>query len=190
MGPLLRTRRTEIAAIPGAKLGQNESKATVLSHANVYRLIRWSPVGRGTKFRWQRRYQNWHWARDMKIAEATRDPEHIERGHDEWQYEFAMLADEEQAYYSRKLLERARALRVEVPAYYGTDQKPSEDYEESFLTHKYQLSLKGEAKVRAAIREEEKHRSEIRARFLPFLAALTGLVGAITGLVAAFSKLG
>lgn len=126
----------------------------------------------------------------MRIAEATKNPEHIARGHDDWQYEFAMLANEEQSYYSRKLLQRARALRVEVPAYLGADQKPSEDYEESFLTHQFQLSLKGEAKVRAAIREEEKHRSENRARFLPFLAALTGLVGAITGLVVAIGKFG
>ena len=162
----------------------------MLSHADVYKLIRWSPVSRGIKFQWRRRYQNWHWARYMKIAEATKNPEHIARGHDEWQYEFAMLADEEQSYYSRKLLKRARALRVEVPAYLGADQKPSEDYEESFLTHQFQLSLKGEAKVRAAIREEEKHRSENRARFLPFLAALTGLVGAITGLVVAIGKFG
>jgi hypothetical protein len=154
-----------------------------------YRLIKWAPISRAIKFRLERDLMNWHWSRNMKVAEQTKDPDHIERGHNEWQFEAAMLADEEQAYFSRKLLKRAPNLRVMVPAYYE-DNKLSDSYEESSLTSKVNLSLKGEIAVRAAIREEEEHRAKQRSRWVPYIAALTGLAGAVTGLISSMDKFG
>lgn len=125
----------------------------------------------------------------MKIAEKTNDPEHIERGHNDWQFELAMHTDEEQEYYSKKLLKKARDLRVMVPPYYE-GSKLTDDYEEGRLSGRIYLSLKGEHAVRAAIREEEEHRAKQRGRWVPYIAALTGLAGAVTGLIAAIDKFG
>jgi hypothetical protein len=156
---------------------------------NQYTVVRWLPVSEGVKLRWTRRLLERQHDREMKIARATKNAEHIERGEDNWRYEFFMHADEEQAYYSRKLLERARHLRVLIPAYYDDKNELTGDYERSNITDKIHLSLQGENKVRAAIRDEEKHRSERWARRIPYLTALTGLIGAITGLLAVVEKL-
>lgn len=154
-----------------------------------YRVIKWAPISRTVKFRLERDLMNWQWSRAMKVAEQTKDPDHIQRGHNEWQYEAAMLADEEQAYFSRKLLNRARNLRVLVPPYYAGN-KLGDSYEESSLTSKVHLSLKGETTVRAAIREEEEHRAKQKGRWVPYIAVLTGLAGAVTGLISAIDKFG
>lgn len=156
---------------------------------NLYTLIRWAPISQPLKFRLERRYMDWHWPRKLKAAEATRHRDHIQRGHDQWQYEYMVLADEEQAYYSKRLLKRARDLRVIVPAYY-VDNKLSEDYEESSLTNKVYLSLTGETKVRLSIREEDEIRAKSRAHWVPYITVLTGLAGAITGLLSAIEKFG
>lgn len=100
-----------------------------------------------------------------------------------------MHADEEQLYYSRKLLDRARHLRVLIPAYYDEGGQLTGDYDRSRFTDILHLTMQGETKVRAAIREEEKLRSERWARRIPYVTALTGLIGAITGLAAVLSKL-
>ena len=67
----------------------------------------------------------------------------------------------------------------------------SADYQASGVDgHRYFLSLVGEQKVRAAIREEEKYRTERWVQRIPFITALSGLIGMITGLVALLAKHG
>jgi hypothetical protein len=106
---------------------------------------------------------------------------------DELDYQF--LEEYESRYHSRQLLNRARKLRLPVPATFDGD-KLTADYRRSGLDgHRYFLSPVGEQKVRLAIREEEKYRSEVWTKRIPYLTAITGLVGAITGLVALLSKL-
>ena len=69
------------------------------------------------------------------------------------------------------------------------DDAISEDYQPSGLDgHRYFLSLVGEQKVRAAIREEERYRSERWTCRIPYLTALSGLVGTVTGLIALLAK--
>lgn len=105
-----------------------------------------------------------------------------------WQFEYQLLEEDEASFHSRQLLGRARQLRVPTPPVFdGTEL--SADYERSGLDgHRYYLSLAGEQKVRSAIREEEKYRSERWTRRIPYLTALSGLIGTITGLVALLAK--
>ena len=44
--------------------------------------------------------------------------------------------------------------------------------------------------MRAAIREEEKLRAESKARLIPYIGAVTGLIGTIAGLLAVIDKWG
>lgn len=105
-----------------------------------------------------------------------------------WQFEYQLLEEDEASFHSRQLLGRARELRIPTPSVFEGDIL-SADYQRSGLDgHRYYLSLAGEQKVRSAIREEEKYRSERWARRIPYITALSGLIGTITGLVALLGK--
>jgi hypothetical protein len=53
---------------------------------------------------------------------------------------------------------------------------------------RYYLPIAGEQKVRTAIREEEKYRAERWARGIPYITALSGLIGTATGFIALLAK--
>lgn len=102
--------------------------------------------------------------------------------------DYLMLEEYESSYHSQQLLSRARKLRLPIPPTFE-DDKLTADYRRSGLDgHRHFLSTVGEQKLRLAIREEEKYRSEVWVRRIPYFTAITGLVGAITGLVALLSK--
>lgn len=107
-----------------------------------------------------------------------------------WQYEYRFLEEDEASFHSQQLLGRARELRIPTPSLFEGGVL-SADYQRSGLDgHRYYLSLAGEQKVRSAIREEEKYRSERWTRRIPYITALSGLIGTITGLVAILAKWG
>ena len=111
-----------------------------------------------------------------------------EDGH--WQFEYQLLEEDEASFHSQQLLGRARELRIPTPSVFEGSVLSS-DYQRSGLDgHRYYLSLAGKQKIRSAIREEEKYRSERWARCIPYITALSGLIGTITGLVALLAKWG
>ena len=59
-------------------------------------------------------------------------------------------------------------------------------WEQSDVSQKYRLSKTASADLRAAIRKEQRERSEL---FFRWVSGLTGLVGAAIGLVALLLKL-
>lgn len=110
--------------------------------------------------------------------------------HGDWQFEYQSLEEDEASFHSRQLLGRARKLRIPTPQVFEGNVL-SADYRRSGVDgHRYYLSLEGEQRVRSAIREEEKYRSERWARRIPYITALSGLIGTITGLVAFLAKWG
>lgn len=144
---------------------------------NVHRILRRVPMSQGMRLRLDR----------MLLERAAR------RSHpddDSLQWDFDVLEEEERRYHSRQLMRRARALRLSTPvAFPPGSNKLSEDYVRSGVDGRVlYLSLIGEQKVRAAIREEERHRSDARARLIPYLTAISGLIGTITGLAAVLQK--
>lgn len=101
-----------------------------------------------------------------------------------WGFEYQFLEEDEASFHTRRLLGRARKLRLLTPPFMR-DDSISPDYRRSATDpNRFFLSLEGEHKVRTAIREEEKYRSERWARRIPYITALSGLIGTITGLVA------
>jgi hypothetical protein len=123
----------------------------------------------------------------MRAAHAAKNEALEERIQDDWQVEVAFIADEEAERFSRNLLHKAWRLRVPVPDYY-VDGKLSPDYEETRMKSKIVLSTIGAQKVRKEIREEQKWRSEARARLIPYITAISGLIGTLTGFVAVWHK--
>lgn len=155
---------------------------------NKYWIVNRLPVSKAVKLRWSEHLLRAQYKAEKEVARKTKTLEELESFEHDWMFEFHMHTDEEREYYSRKLMQRARHLRVIVPAYYE-GSKLTEDYEESSITGLINLSLQGENKVRAAIREEEKHRSEKWARRIPYISAIAGLFGVLTGLLAIIDKL-
>lgn len=109
-----------------------------------------------------------------------------------WSFEYDLLEEEEAKFHSRSLLSRARVLRLMTPAIHtDEDGTLSSDYRRSGIDgSRYYLSIVGEQKLRAAIREEEKYRAERWARRIPYITALSGLIGTTTGLIALLAKWG
>jgi hypothetical protein len=155
---------------------------------NIYRLLDIAPIPEGTALRLRRVFM------DRQLERERR--EIVRRGgnasdvweHGDWQFEYQFLEEDEANYHSLQLLGRARELRLPVPALMNGNAV-SDDYMPSGLDgNRYFLSLVGEQKVRAAIREEERYRAERWARRVPYITALSGLIGTITGLVALLLK--
>ena len=111
-------------------------------------------------------------------AEAVRDLLH-ERAADEYfEYEEAETA------FTRSLSLKARSIRVPVPPY-PNEREENEWWSYSHSLGEWYLTPKGVDEVRDAIRKEERWRAEKRAQWIAWVSALTGLVGALIGLVAA-----
>lgn len=157
---------------------------------NLYRLLHVLPMPGGMRLRLRRSLMSLEVDREVRRAlkKGGRSEDVWEDGG--WQFEYQLLEEDETSFHSQQLLRRARELRIPTPPVFN-DGVLSSDYQRSGLDgHRYYLSLSGEQKVRAAIREEEKYRSERWTRRIPYITALSGLIGTITGLVALLSKWG
>lgn len=157
---------------------------------NIYRLLHITPMPEGIRLRLRRYFMDREIDRERRrTVKGGGSAEYI-WADGNWQFEYQLLEEDEASFHSRQLLERARELRIPTPSAFEGNVL-SADYQHSGLDgHRYYLSLAGEQKVRSAIREEEKYRSERWARRIPYITALSGLIGTITGLVALLVKWG
>lgn len=157
---------------------------------NIYRLLHITPMPEGMRLRLRRYFMDREVDRERRriIKNGGNANDIWEDG--SWQFEYQLLEEDEASFHSRQLLGRARELRIPTPSVFE-DNVLSADYQRSGLDgHRYYLSLAGEQTVRSAIREEEKYRAERWARRIPYITALSGLIGTITGLVALLAKWG
>lgn len=157
---------------------------------NVYRLLHITPMPEDMRLRLRRYFMDREVDRERRrvVKNGGSAADIWEDGN--WRLEYQLLEEDEASFHSRQLLGRARELRIPTPSVFDGGVL-SADYQPSGLDgHRYYLSLAGEQKVRSAIREEEKYRSERWARRIPYITALSGLIGTITGLVALLVKWG
>lgn len=157
---------------------------------NIYRLLQSTPMPEGTRLRLRRYFMDRDVDRERRriVKNGGNAADIWEDGG--WQFEYQLLEEDEASFHSRQLLRRARELRIPTPSVFEGNVL-SADYQRSGLDgHRYYLSLAGEQRVRSAIREEERYRSERWARRIPYITALSGLIGTVTGLVALLAKWG
>jgi hypothetical protein len=156
----------------------------------IYRLLDITPMREGTRLRLRRYFMDREFDQERRrIVKNGGDAADI-WDDSNWLCEYQLLEDDVASFHSRQLLRRARELRIPTPSVFENNVL-SADYQPSGLDgRRYYLSLAGEQKVRSAIREEEKYRSERWARRIPYITALSGLIGTITGLVALLAKWG
>lgn len=142
------------------------------------------------------RYRLWKIDRSQRVINRIFDPllkqarkdgaEEYQRTFSEYLFEQQMLEEEIDEVLTRNMIGSARKLRVMVPPYpEGLEHgEEAEHWRRGQYTDRYLLTEKGYAVVRDAIREERKARQELNSHWVTWIAAATGLIGAITGLVA------
>lgn len=150
----------------------------------LIRIIGKLPIPKGIKLSWQRHLIDKAYIKDIAEAQRAKVNEQVRSLQAEHRFEIDMHDEEEDAYFTKKLLNRARRLRVPIPHRYNEDQSVAEFWCEGHYTGRWYLTTKGVAALREEIRKELKARHETRSHWVVWLSALTGLIGAVTGLVA------
>jgi len=153
----------------------------------LLRLVAKLPFPTETRLAWQRSLLDRAYAEDIVAARKLNDKEKIRSLESNHRFEIDLNDEEEDAYLTRKLLAKARRLRVPVPHRHNEDKTEADHWYEGHYTGRWYLTSSGISALREEIRRELKARHEGRAHWVVWLSALTGLIGAITGLVALLS---
>ena len=149
-----------------------------------FRIVERLLVPRETRLGWERTRIDRAYSKMIAAAREAKNydkVESLERGH---RFESDLHDEDEDGYITRKLLSTARSLRVPIPHRYNQDKTNSAHWYEGHHTHGWYLTTTGVVAIRDEIRRELKARHEARSHWVLWLSALTGVVGAITGLVA------
>ncbi len=150
----------------------------------LLRLIRYVPIPREWKAEWRRALLDRAYAKDIAAARAAKDRDKVESLEHDHQFEMQMHEEEADLELTRYLIRQARRLHVPLPRYKNDDGSESEHWYEGSLTYYRMLTTEGVAKLRDEIRREKKARHESKAVWIPWLSAITGAIGAATGLIA------
>ena len=150
----------------------------------LLRFIAKIPLPTAKKLEWQRLLLDRAYAQDISDARKAKDAEKVRSLESDRHFEMCLHDEEEDAYVTEQLLKEARSFRVSIPHRNNEDMSESEHWYKGNYTGGWYLTDRGIAALRAEIRREQKARHETRAQWTVWLSALTGLVGAITGLVA------
>lgn len=146
------------------------------------------PIPELRRVAWQRRMTERAYEVDIRAAKAKKDGVELEslrtlRGHEVAQYD-----EEEALLISRQLLTTAAKLDIQRPSSDPADNGELENWEYGEFYGRWALSPLGRARLREDIRKERKARHEDRIYWLAWIAPLTGIIGAATGLVAVLAK--
>jgi hypothetical protein len=150
-------------------------------HARIIRVLLRLPLKRGLRFNLRETLIGVLYRQDEK---GGGEPGRTEGA----RFELGLLDEEREAWLSRQLVRQARKLRVPVPPTkwnFETDE-PEEPWERGSYTGEYYLSETGYKQLRDAIREERKARREARAHMINWLAAWTGVLGALAAVISAY----
>lgn len=128
------------------------------------------------------------YAKEVAAARRTGNHDAIHSLESERQFELGMCQEEEDCYLTRRLLRECRRLRVPIPRTRNAAGSLSEHWYEGSQTGGLHLTDSGISRLREDIRKEQRARHESRAQLTVWLSALTGILGAITGLVAISQK--
>ncbi len=98
--------------------------------------------------------------------------------------EFTLINDEIAQLVTSRLLSLADDNLIPTPSL--DFRSPNSAWVQSRVTNHYHLSIEAAAELRAAIRKEQRERSEL---FFKWFSGLTGLIGALIGLIALLLRL-
>ncbi|PQA84060.1 hypothetical protein C5F52_06350 [Limnohabitans sp. TS-CS-82] len=128
------------------------------------------------------------YSKEISMARKTGDHEKMRSLEQDYFFDIALHEEEEDAFLTNKYLSKARQLHLSVPHRNEDDGKTSKYWYEGRYTGCFYLTPLGFASLRENIRQELKARHDARAHWAVWLSALTGVIGAITGLASVLSK--
>lgn len=164
---------------------------TAAFEAVIRKTLRYIPIPRGLRAKWRRFLLERAFKREIEAARKNADREEVERLKHDRSFEIRLLDEDEEFAYTNQLVQTARHLRVPVPP--KPMPRNADEYEDSEdwdlgIEGLWFLTPQGVAKVREEIRKEEQWRRAGRANWAVFLSASAGVIGALIGLVAIFTK--
>ncbi|MES1952000.1 hypothetical protein S4A8_14145 [Salinisphaera sp. S4-8] len=146
------------------------------------------PLPKRTKLSWQRSLLERSFSKDIEEAQRSSDYKLADRLRADQHFELRMHDEEEDSYLTKRLLTKARRCRVPVPSRYDQDGSDTGYFYEGKNTGGWYLTRLGIEVVRESIRKEQMARAEARAHWIPWLTALSGGIGVLTGLVAVLKQ--
>lgn len=149
---------------------------TVSRRASVRFL--WRLLPQGVRYRHQEKAVRQYFAGLMAEAKDRGAKDEVQSLRSQMAFELHVLDDTKEAAFTERLLRQAARLRVPVPL--GTSQY----WRESDADRARVLTREGIQQLRAEIRKEQRWRGERRSQWVVWITALTGLVGALTGMLA------
>lgn len=157
--------------------------------SRIYRITRkLLPVS--TQLAWSRSRIERGYGRDIAIATRTKSREEVREIESAMRFELDLQSEEEDAYLTRQLRRQAARLRIPIPLIHAEDGAISDQWYQGDQTGGWYLTLSGIRALREEIRHELKARHEHRVQLVVWLSAITGIIGAITGLVSVVQKHG
>ncbi|MCU1090444.1 hypothetical protein JAK58_02810 [Stenotrophomonas maltophilia] len=141
-----------------------------------------------TRLAWSRSRIESGYAKDIATARRTKNHDEVLSLESARLFELRLQQEEEDSHLTKQLRRKARRLRVPIPRVRNDDGSISDQWYEGSQTGGWYLTNAGILSLREEIRKEQKARHEGRAQLIVWLSAITGIVGAITGLVAVLQK--
>lgn len=154
----------------------------------LFLVIRIAPIPREWKSDWHRTLVDTAYAKNIAKAKAAKDDDKVRSLEATHQLEIQLHEEDEDLILTRRLLHQARRLHVPAPDRLNADGSETEFWYEGPLTYYRMLTTAGVANLRDEIRREKKARHEAKSVWIPWLSAITGVIGAATGLVALLLK--
>ena len=139
---------------------------------------------------WSRSRIERSYDRDIAAAHRAKDRDWLTALESERSFELDMQDEQEDAHLTGRLLRRARRLRVPIPHRRNEDGTESHEWYVGAQTGGWYLTTIGIRALREEIRQESKARHESRAQLVVWLSVVTGMIGALTGLIAVAQRLG
>lgn len=153
----------------------------------LLRIVAKTPVPKSLRLHWQRILVDRAYRKDMELALKAKDREKVHDLEHNRRFEISFIEEEEDQLLTNNLIRSARRLRVPIPHRFDADGKPSEFWCEGQYLGGWYLTDSGISKVREEVRKELRARHDSRAQWVAWVSALTGVIGALTGLIAVLS---
>lgn len=156
---------------------------------SLLKIVLKSPIPSRLKLDWTRTLLMRKYASDIRQARESGNKEKERELNDLLRLEMELHQEDEDKYITTILLRQARKLRVPVPHRKHELGEESEHWYYGDYTSGWYLTNSGISALRKKVRSEIKDRHEARSRWVIWISALTGVIGAATGLLAVLSKL-
>ena len=143
-----------------------------------------APLPKALRLSWQRGLVDRAYRADIDRARLAKDNEKIQSLENDRRFEIDLIEEEDDQLLSGQLIRQARRLRVPIPHRFKEDGTPSEHWYEGRYLGGWHLTNEGVARLRDELRKEHRARHDSRAQWVVWVSALTGVIGALTGLIA------